>query len=380
MTQLNYYVEVNFICMILLVFVYGRLRQNKSIVTAPQIALRRMVAATMVLCLTDIAACALRGQMFSGARHLIELANLLFLEMMPIIAMFWYFFVCYRLEIRRTKRHVLLFQLPLILFTILAFVNPWTHFLFRIDENNLYSRGPGVFLHWIVSWFYFLAAAYYSARKYYHAENMAQRMAYRPLLQFIILPAIGCLLQMAVYGVTTVQVGITLSIVLVSIRLQDNQISADELTGINNRKAMRLFVENIIHRYGAPTVTVMMIDVNKFKKINDSFGHTAGDAALQDTAKILREVCASSRESLFLCRYGGDEFVIIGMDMTPDGSQALTDSIHGAVKEFTSVHKKPYELSFSIGAARGRVESYDDFSHYLRTADESMYEDKKASR
>ena len=375
--QFSCYIEVNLICLILLAIVYARLRQNRSINTTPQMIMRRMIVALWVLCLSDIAAIVFRGRVFPGARLLIEGSNLIYLEMMPVISMFWYAYVCNRTGKEMNKRQVFFRQLPVLIFTLVALSNPINHFIFSIDENNLYARGPGVFLHWIISWYYLFSAGALSAKAIRTAPSWVRRSEYKPLLHFLVLPIIGSVAQMIFYGVTSVQGGITLSVVLISMQSQDNQISLDELTGINNRKAMRRYVDNMVHKNNPPSLMVMMIDVNKFKRINDTLGHSVGDMALCDIAGILKGVCGKAKERLFLSRYGGDEFVIIGKDMKQEAMDGLVDAIHRDVAAFGREQKKPYTLDVSVGYAWGACGDYDDFSRCMKAADEAMYQDKK---
>lgn len=376
--QFSCYIEVNVICLVLLAIMYGRVRQNRSIVSTSQIIMRRLITAMWALCLSDVVAVVCRGRFFPGARIVIQLSNLVYLEMMPLISMFWFFYVCNRIGKELNKRQVFLSQIPLVIFTICAIANPFNHFLFTIDSSNLYTRGPGVFLHWIISWFYLLYAGVLSAKAIRTAPNWARRNEYLPLLYFLILPTIGCVAQMIFYGVTSVAAGITLSIILISLQSQDNQISVDELTGINNRKAMRRFVDNLVHKSTPPQLTVMMIDINKFKQINDTLGHSVGDMALCETANILRQVCGKSKERLFLSRYGGDEFVIIGQHVSNDSAEALVSMLHESFSDFSKEQQKPYTLNISIGYAIGSCEDYLQFEQLLKTADESMYTFKKA--
>lgn len=378
--QYSCYIEINILCMILLGIIYGRQRQNDSIVSSSQIIMRHLIAAAWALCISDIVAIVCRGRFFPGARILIEGSNLIYLEMMPVISMLWYRYTCIRIGKKPERRTAIWMSLPLVGFTVIALANPIIHFLFTINADNLYSRGPGVLLHWIASWFYFISAGILSFRAIRSAPSLAQRNEYKPLLNFLVLPGIGCATQMILYGVTSVQAGITLSLILVTMQMQDNQISADELTGINNRKAMRHYIDSSIHRNNSLRLTVMMIDVNKFKKINDTLGHSVGDMALRDTADILRSVCGKFRERLFLCRYGGDEFVIIGQNVEDGAADELAGSIRQRVHEFGKENRKPYMLDVSIGSASGICEDYEDFSHLLRLADETMYEDKKKGR
>lgn len=375
--QKIYYIEVNFICLILLGIIAARFRQHRTGASAPQQAFRRLTWATAVLCVSDLVAGICRGQFFPGARVLIQTSNLLFLIMMPTISMYWCFFVCGRVGIRMPPKRVFLMHLPLLVFTVTACTNPITRFFFSIDENNLYSRGPGIYLHWIFSWGYLLTAGALSWRAVRRARNWVQRVELMPLLYFLVLPVIGCLMQMAFYGVTSVQAGITLSMILVSMKMQEHQVLSDELTGINNRDAMRFYLDALFARNAPVQLQVTMIDVNRFKRINDTFGHVVGDAALCDTAAVLRDTCIREGGELFLCRFGGDEFLIIGRNQDSSAAEQLAARIRSSVAEFNTTNDRLYDLDFSIGFASGTVTCHKDFELCLKQADEAMYEEKK---
>lgn len=180
---------------------------------------------------------------------------------------------------------------------------------------------------------------------------------------------------MLFYGITTVQAGITLSILMVVLQMQDNRISIDELTGINNRKEMSSYIDKVISHGNATTISVMMIDVNKFKKINDDFGHNAGDEALKSIANALKKTCDKAGEHLFLCRYGGDEFVIIANDSNEDELNNIAKLIKNNVKSI----KADYKLDVSIGYATKTCSSKNNFKQCLKQADQKMYIQKSKS-
>lgn len=372
------YIELNVVCIILLGIVLFRQFNNRSIISSSKIYMNCLILTSCVLCVSDIFAIMFRGQTFSGARILIELSNLIYLESMPIISMFWLKYVLVKTGKKISKSKNVLLIIPIILFTIIAVSNPFTQMLFSIDQNNLYARGPGIFLHWIISWFYLLLAGIISYRAYKLAQSWNKKSQYRPLLIFIIFPAIGCFIQMLIYGISVVQAGIALSIVLINFQNQDNRISMDELTGINNRREMNTYVDRIINRYKSVQLNIFMIDINNFKKINDTFGHTSGDEALLDVATALKKVCENSADPLFLCRYGGDEFVIISRDIDEVHLEDIKSLLQSEIRNTSAATNRPYKLSISIGFAVGICESMADFENLINKADEAMYIEKEA--
>lgn len=372
-----YYIEVNSICLILLFIVYARLRQNKTIVSASQRALRRTVEATALLCASDIVAGVVRGQMFAGARTLIHISNLVYLWSMVLLAMQWSRYVCKRTHTYLTMRGKIIFILPFVAFSIVVLTNPITSFFFSINDANLYVRGPGVFLHWLVSWGYFIFSGILSLKAVRNAPNALYKSELMPLIYFLVLPTIGCVLQMVFYGVTSVQAGTVLSIVLVSMKMQDNQIFTDELTTLNNRRSLNYYIESLTTRdLDAPSM-LMMIDVDRFKSINDTYGHSVGDIVLKDSAAIFKKIGRKVSENLFISRYGGDEFVIIAPEAGEDFPEQLKAMIEEEVAAYELKNKHSYHLSLSVGYVYKTCKTRNDFEIGIEAADVAMYTEKR---
>ena len=92
----------------------------------------------------------------------------------------------------------------------------------------------------------------------------------------------------------------------------NDQVSIDELTHLNNRTQLKKYIVSEHSKQGDKTIRyVLMIDLNRFKYINDQFGHIEGDTALKRTADALKIACSDNPFKTFIARYGGDEFIII---------------------------------------------------------------------
>lgn len=129
-----------------------------------------------------------------------------------------------------SKKFIFLLRASLILFTVIAIMNPFTDFLFSIDDANLYVRGQGVIVHWIITWSYFLIATVMVDHALIIEKNKLKRQAMISLLSFFVAPLIASLIQMIFYGVTSTQVGITIAIVMIYLYSQNSQILTDRLT------------------------------------------------------------------------------------------------------------------------------------------------------
>lgn len=155
----------------------------------------------------------------------------------------------------------------------------------------------------------------------------------------------------------------------------ENLSLIDELTGLYNRRGfMAVTAQHLaaIRRHKKVPV-ILYADLDGLKKINDSLGHQAGDAAIIKTAELLKE---TFRTSDIVARLGGDEFVVlaaIGEDETTD---SLTDRLQMAFDTCNSQSNLPYKLSISVGVMHFDIDE-DSIEDVTARADRNMYEDKR---
>jgi len=150
----------------------------------------------------------------------------------------------------------------------------------------------------------------------------------------------------------------------------------DALTGLLNRRAFEEIVRRELPRSGrhGRSVGLLLIDVDHFKRVNDSMGHLAGDEVLRRISGVLRE---STRVSDVLARYGGEEFVVLLRDAGLDESSATAERIRS---EIASLSNLPGDLSLtaSIGVAIGNAS--ESAAGFLLRSDEALYRAKRGGR
>ncbi|MBD3670293.1 MAG: GGDEF domain-containing protein [Gammaproteobacteria bacterium] len=156
------------------------------------------------------------------------------------------------------------------------------------------------------------------------------------------------------------------------------QAMLDPLTGVHNRMA---YDERIVdeveryERYGTPFV-LSVWDLDRFKGINDDFGHQAGDKVLQAVAEILIK---SVRRVDFVARYGGEEFVLIIPNSTINGAMKLAEKIRQKVEGMHFHHNgRKVEVTISCGLAE--IRSGEGVESLFQRADDAMYRAKKGGR
>lgn len=118
---------------------------------------------------------------------------------------------------------------------------------------------------------------------------------------------------------------------------------------------------------------IVMIDVDKFKSINDTYGNLEGDRALKYMAKILKE--ATSKKDGFLARYGGDEFIIIFSDITEEEIIKFADEVH----ELTKKTKDDLGYFFSASIGYAKMEENEAIEDVIAKADNNLYNAKEES-
>jgi diguanylate cyclase (GGDEF)-like protein len=158
-------------------------------------------------------------------------------------------------------------------------------------------------------------------------------------------------------------------------RQAENSAISDYLTGLPNARALSLHLEQELARCNREhsTIALMVCDLNGFKKVNDGYGHLAGDKVLKIFADSLRKVC---RPSDYMARMGGDEFVIVAPDMSPD-SVAERTILLSALAEAAGRQVCGNDiLSLSMGASFFPRHGIDA-EQLLAEADRKMYAAKK---
>jgi len=155
----------------------------------------------------------------------------------------------------------------------------------------------------------------------------------------------------------------------------------DPLTQLLNRRALHVQLATEVERvrrYNAP-LSVLMMDVDDFKMVNDTYGHHAGDLVLSELAVLLGR---AARSVDTVARYGGDEFVIAVPETSEAGAIAFAERLRDKIQShpFEIGQPKPLSLTVSIGVAdfpEPRVETADDL---LECADRALYRAKAAGR
>jgi len=162
-----------------------------------------------------------------------------------------------------------------------------------------------------------------------------------------------------------------------------DQVHFDALTGIYNRRFMEESLKRIIKSMArsGTTLSVLMMDVDHFKKYNDTYGHSEGDECLKAVANAIKN--SLSRADDFAVRYGGEEFAVILPDTDESGARYIAGKILENIRACNIIHEKndaaPF-VTISIGVTTSKVDYQQDGGDYIKRADSALYQSKQTGR
>ncbi|WP_068825421.1 GGDEF domain-containing protein [Pseudomonas sp. BMS12] len=185
--------------------------------------------------------------------------------------------------------------------------------------------------------------------------------------------------QMISFLVTNAMAGVLTFIFAYRTRIQREQLQVlaihDPLTGARNRRAMNeeLKIAVSSQRRHGRQYGVLAMDLDHFKKINDQYGHHAGDLVLVEFVELIK-TCSRKEDRLF--RFGGEEFLLLLPDTTPQGLKAAADNLLEQVR--IQLRSPGGMVTVSIGGAMLRQD--EPWSHWLQRADQCLYQAKSNGR
>ena len=260
--------------------------------------------------------------------------------------------------------------------------------------NAIHTRGPFLIIYLVVFLFgifrlntrQFMALSAFVLSTYgavifllaqYHPEKIS---LYEDILQWVALAAL-----LPFFGV----LGGYISSLRSKLRKQHDELTNaltiiqemaihDELTGLFNRRQLMALLgkEQTRADRSGQLFCVLMVDIDHFKKVNDSLGHLAGDKVLKETAKAIQN---SLRAVDFCGRYGGEEFVLIAGQTTKNGAIVCAERLRGIIEsiKFPDL-AEGFQVTISVGITEYRLR--EEISETIDRADKALYRAKSAGR
>ncbi len=292
-----------------------------------------------------------------------------------------------------SRRQKLLLLIPEIINIVIISTSLFSPICFSYDENNIFHRGPLGYSTHITLSLYLIILIVISMRTKNRTSFFEYQIIY---IMSAVIAATG--LIEAIYSIRTI--GRTATVLCTifyymffqteeynheleneSSRIQGLLItnSHEPMTGLLNKSAFSDACRKILEEKLFSSIAYIFIDIDNFKRINDTLGHLSGDAAIIDTAHILS---SSFDEDDLVCRFGGDEFCICLLDISFDElSEKLEDCCIALQREYsTEQFDGLIHVTSSIGAIYASASDNPGYLQLQRAADKALYEAKKAGR
>lgn len=368
--------ELNLFCLILLAFLLGgTLSRLERRFANYRLFIGLLLSSALMLVLDSLLAAA-EAPCPNADPFLVRLAATAYYLFHPAPSFVYWLYVDHYLyrDIARLRRRA---AAALAAWAALAgaiLVNLRTGWLFAVTEQGLRSRGPAHAAFALASACVLVAIAVWAATRFgrFPSRSVVPLIAYP-------LPALaGGIVQFAVPEAGLLWPASALTVMAIYMSLQNKKIATDYLTGACTRRRLDEVLDRKLRAFRAGSgLSGFLADLDDFKRINDEFGHAVGDEALAEAAAVL---ASSVRDRDLVCRWAGDEFVVV-MDMCDPAELArVVDRVRERMARANAARRRPYRLEFSIGSGIFDPEVDADAEAFIARLDAAMYREKEAKR
>lgn len=292
---------------------------------------------------------------------------------MPTISALWFVYIVNAIHVEKMPQYYIygVFS-ALAIHYVMALISciPGTNFYFTMT-NGIYERGALFFIYtgfFVV--FYLMTLMIYF--RYFYMISVVERYIFFVVFS---IPIISQLIQVFFRGISLIIIGNTYSYMILAMSVQYLSATTDFLTGLANRRSLTMYLQRKMSGLGASGgFSIIMIDLDNFKTINDTLGHHRGDDALRKVSLFFKNF---SKDISFVARLGGDEFILIGDVLDLELVKNQIDLLRLQFKDFVADEFAPFELGFSAGFYLFQKESQISISELFAIIDERMFKDKR---
>ncbi len=327
----------------------------------------------LVECFVSISTLWLNGKMFKGAYTLSIIMNTIEFSINIFLPYIWLLYVDYKIfgRLYLNKKYPVIFASGIFLTFISIIINAFYPIYFYISPENIYIRKQLIIIPFIVNYVYLLFTLLitFAYRKKY------EKYLFFPIAIFLFPIFIASIIQFFVNGLSVIWASVAIALNYLYITIQSEESFIDDLTGLYSRRYFHLDIERFMTGMREDTfIGGVMIDVDKFKNINDTYSHITGDAVLKSIAKILRN---SVDYKAKVYRYAGDEFIILKRLKNKEDMNDIINSIEKNLNKFNQSKKYEFNISISMGSyvLKEKNITPDKFIYII---DSNMYKNKNS--
>lgn len=360
-----YKIDLNTVVLIFLIIVAFLYRTKFNIKEKVNKIYIMLVIVSAIVLILEILDAVILQYRYEYLISITKTINVLGFMLSPVVTYLWLMYVVENLDIKCSHGLLLI---PTVFNFILSVGSYSGGYIFEVTLSNIYVRGPLFFVPILITYIYFLITMYLVIRNRYKVEEKE----YKFLILFEIIPIIAMFLQVIFIDLIIVWASVGISIIIYYLYIQEKLIRYDSLTGVWNRFTFESYATNSLINKKI-CFSLIYVDLDDFKSINDTYGHDEGDIALKNTAKFLKEYFIELGK---VVRMGGDEFVILAhCDNVVELDEIMYD-LKVQMDKYNKSLAKEYNISFSCGYDIFD-ERYDDLDSLLKSVDELMYNNKR---
>ena len=301
---------------------------------------------------------------------LVDTLGFVLAPLVPIVAAM-YVYKRTNKYIRITLNKFFWLSIPVVVSGILSLGSYHYNWIFSITAENVYTRGPLFFISPLTVFFYYLVnlVFLYESRKKLNNEELF-------ILSLLsVITVVMSVFQLQYFVYLTIWNSMAVSIVVNYIFIVHSQTKVDPLTGLGNRLAYDEYIASL-RRKNNLALSVVNIDLDDFKSINDIYGHHEGDKVLKVFAEALKEVFEGKGVPV---RVGGDEFIVLISERRKDIIEKDIEKLIGKIEVYNGKNGMPYRIDFSYGMTIFD-NTYNNLEELIQHSDKRMYEDKQKKR
>ena len=318
------YLEINLMAIILVAIILYKTQGISKMVAQRKFAMS--IYSAIVFFASDTIFVLMHRGIFEGNKVIYMVSKSAYFLSTTLMCYFWfvYFEHIQGSPFVENRRRVRVASCIVWVMGILLIVNIFTGILFYVDDSGGYHRGPLFLIQYIVSYIYVFVTCFRALIGVFDKKKKEMRST---------------------------------------------------LTKLGNRKHFLYRYEQWLENDNSDSMYLMMLDANKFKAINDIYGHIEGDAALIRISESMRIACSQSKKKSSCIRFGGDEFLIMVWTSDENEVRKIGENVSGILKKLNDEANVPYDLTVCIGISK--ADKNRDVKDVIEEADKKLYEEKR---
>lgn len=283
----------------------------------------------------------------------------------PLLSYLFLKFICAYflspIKLKKTVRYA--FYIMLVFNTVTSIISSRT----RTFEAASFSQ-------YIIPFVISIIFLVYSVYVIVLSKKMLLKFEYAYILAISLMTSAGVLVQLFLGKTAFIWCSSSFTIIMMFIIIQQRELYRDSLTGVRNRVVLKKCLDSYGRRQDEQ-LSIILIDLDYFKNINDSYGHMEGDHALRTFARLLQKVYSDNG---IVIRMGGDEFLILIYDLSPAKVSELIAKMAKMVEKYNIRCGKPYMLKYS--SAHGTYKNDMSMEQFIHEIDLKMYDHKNSRK